>query len=310
VAETRYDVGDVATVDASWKVNDALTDPATVTLRVLKPSGATATYVYGTDPEVQKSAVGSYYGQVTVDEPGVWSYRFEGTDPAPGVAAGELQVDPSPFYPDPLSRALCTVQDVKQYVDAPDDTKDGLYARLINAASQAIHREAGREFKPVGAQPSTRTFDLPDLWQTRQRYGYSYDVEIDDLADLDTVAFADWYGNTVTYAGTVTALPRNREDWEPITCLRFTGGYYIPAEGTVAVTGTWGFPKVPEDIRQACVVTVATWDARDVSKFSATFSLDENRVELPHVLPRQVQETVDAYKRRKLLSAVTLSRSY
>ena len=35
----------------------------------------------------------------------------------------------------------------------------------------------------------------------------------------------------------------------------------------IAVTGTWGFPSVPAQVRQACALTVATWCRKDVAAF-------------------------------------------
>jgi len=56
----------------------ALTDPATVTLKVKKPDGTVTTYTYAS-AEITKDAVGRYSYQLTIDQDGVWSYRWIGT---------------------------------------------------------------------------------------------------------------------------------------------------------------------------------------------------------------------------------------
>jgi len=197
--------------------------------------------------------------------------------------------------PEQLSpRALCGLDDVKVYggFDLQDQGLDSLLIRLINAASAEIHRVAGREFKPAGANPQTRTFDVP------VRLGFDCqerEINVGDLAAWTSVAV---WGAAVG-AGDVVGLPRVREEWEPFVKLRFTrlvrwrgvglrASHYVPVD----VTGDWGFPQVPEDIRQACVVTVMVWGERDIRHFSETFSLEEQRVELPRSLPRQVFDTV------------------
>jgi hypothetical protein len=55
------------------------TDPTTVTFKTWAPSGLANAYVYQTDAEVGKSAVGSYYADITPDEFGQWLIRWETT---------------------------------------------------------------------------------------------------------------------------------------------------------------------------------------------------------------------------------------
>jgi len=63
------------------------------------------------------------------------------------------------------------------------------------------------------------------------------------------------------------------------------------------VTGVWGFPKVPDDVKQACITTVMVWAERDIRTFSETFSLEEQVITLPRTLPRQVYDTVVRFQR-------------
>jgi hypothetical protein len=53
----------------------------------------------------------------------------------------------------------------------------------------------------------------------------------------------------------------------------------------VTVTGTWGFPAVPEDVKHWCKVTVAEWMRKDVSAFTTTFNIDAQRFDVPSELP-------------------------
>jgi hypothetical protein len=192
------------------------------------------------------------------------------------------------------TRALIDVDYVKTYanVDVDDQSRDDLIIELINAASASIHQLAGREFKPVGTNPQTRMFDsLRGLAYTEREFSVG-DVATVTAVTCNGVALAssDW-----------VAIPRVREEWEPITTLRVTASNYtLPTNlyshyDTFAVTGSFGFPAVPENIKQACRVTVMVWLERDIKHFSETFRVDEQIVQLPRVLPRQVYDDVIRY---------------
>ena len=65
---------------------------------------------------------------------------------------------------------------------------------------------------------------------------------------------------------------------------------------SVTVVGDWGFPTVPEDVRQACITTVGIWARRDVQAFTQTFNMDEARLERPEALPSQVKGLLNQYR--------------
>ena len=76
---TTYDIGDVRRLSVTFTdINDADADPATVTFRMRSPDGTVLVYVYGTDPEVKKTAVGIYYVEHEFAGPGRHVLRWEG----------------------------------------------------------------------------------------------------------------------------------------------------------------------------------------------------------------------------------------
>jgi hypothetical protein len=76
---TSYDIGDKKRFSAAFTdINDAAADPTTVTVRIREPDGTVTAYIYGTDVEVVKSAVGNYYVDVTFDQSGRHQVRWEG----------------------------------------------------------------------------------------------------------------------------------------------------------------------------------------------------------------------------------------
>jgi hypothetical protein len=73
------------------------------------------------------------------------------------------------------------------------------------------------------------------------------------------VRVIDWDQTTVAQtlsAASYVLLPRVRQAWEPITGLAFPAATSDPAHLAVGrvleVDGSWGFPVVPDDIREAC----------------------------------------------------------
>lgn len=154
------------------------------------------------------------------------------------------------------ARDLCTRADVTSYAPGyiSNATTDALIDRLITAISDEIHRNAGREFKAISPADSVRRFEIgPEHRRSRI-------VRIGDLStDPTAVKIVDYDQSTVVQ--TVTAanyvpLPRDREEWQSYTAI------HLPPRSPLAVslatghllevTGTWGFPSVPDDIREAC----------------------------------------------------------
>jgi hypothetical protein len=69
------------------------TDPGTsVTMIVLKPSGASTIYTYSGSPALFKETTGRFYADVKLDEEGLWSVRLVGVGTAAVTAPAEFQV--------------------------------------------------------------------------------------------------------------------------------------------------------------------------------------------------------------------------
>lgn len=82
-----YQLGDTVTVSALFRdTASALTDSVRPVFIIRNPAGATAQYIYGTDANVVKAAVGSYYATAFIptgsaSAAGRWTYWF-GSDSA------------------------------------------------------------------------------------------------------------------------------------------------------------------------------------------------------------------------------------
>ena len=81
-----YDKNDRLRLWGLFQVAGVDTDPTTITLKIKTPAAVTTTYTYALG-EITKSATGRYYRDVTLDQVGVWYYRFEGAGAV--ISAGE-----------------------------------------------------------------------------------------------------------------------------------------------------------------------------------------------------------------------------
>lgn len=74
-----YHIGDVVRVEGTLTdVDGVAVDPATVTVKVRPPTGATVTYTYA-GGQVTRSALGVYFVDVSTTEAGRWTYQFLST---------------------------------------------------------------------------------------------------------------------------------------------------------------------------------------------------------------------------------------
>lgn len=178
---------------------------------------------------------------------------------------------------------LCTFDDVATYMPAGQNLDRDVVERLIGAASVAIMRVAEREFATADATvdegisggPDEVERDVVERVFIVGPHRYSGEVPVGDMADTPVrVDFLDGDGNAVVEdvdLSTVEVLPRNRRPYDPITALRFPSGS-LGSVDRVRVSAEWGYPEVPEDIRQACISQVREWYVRDVQRFTPEFA--------------------------------------
>lgn len=196
---------------------------------------------------------------------------------------------------------LCTQAEVNAFLQTPagDTEQNPIIDALIARASRAISRYCNREFAPPTAATTTRRFevDVSQPWLDLAPY---------DLRAL--VAPAVTIDPEKTGGGTVLTEHEDYRLWPRpnpdgvFTAIRFV--YLPPAvrDGgmwrLVDVKGDWGFAAVPDDVKHWAILTVAIWLRRDVSAFSTTFNLDEERLERPEALPSAVRAGLGSWLRQ------------
>jgi len=163
---------------------------------------------------------------------------------------------------DDLVRNLCSIADAREHVPGlkpANTTANPKLERLINAESAIMLKRARREFVPRATNPQTRRFHLEAL-DVRERI-----VSLGDLATgaalTVTLKTLDGTVVEVVVAANYVLLPENRDPWQPYAEIWFPSAAATPAtlvEGYVLeLVGTFGFPSVPEDLRQECAKNVA-----------------------------------------------------
>jgi hypothetical protein len=155
---------------------------------------------------------------------------------------------------------------------------------VINDISDRFHKEAEREFKVDGTNLQTRTFIAEPVGRSRPWYidgdyvgdlnPYRRRIQVGDMAAMPTTVTlmdSDWTTVLETVAlADITALPTPRGASDPVTALEFHSDVGSLSVGQrVAVTGSFGFPSVPGDVRQAVLDAVAATMDRDVEHYRA-----------------------------------------
>lgn len=157
------------------------------------------------------------------------------------------------------TNGYCTVQDYKDWAGIGDMVDDVIVDRAITAVSRGIDNFTKRRFWKTAAG-TARVFDSCDGRQ----------LDIDDATAVTQVATdtdADGVFETVWVAADYQLFPLNpaaAPEPEPYTHLHAIGTLRFPRPtsvttrfGLVQVTGTWGWPAVPDGVYQAALLLVS-----------------------------------------------------
>lgn len=287
----HYDIGDVWVPQWTFTVGGTPTDPTNITVKIMKPDGTVNTLgpvsgATGGGGIVRVSA-GIFNTLVALDSAGYWYANGTGTGAAAAGEDHEAIVDPTPFSSSPwglATHALVGLGETKDWLQSNqiDTGQDADLVRVINDVSQRFHEEAEREFKVFGANPQVRMFDLCDMppgeaWYVDGQYlgqigNGSRTVRVGDLTSFTSVRILgnDWATlvENITPLSKVASHPLVRAPWQPIRALELRYDTAALSPGyRLEVTGNWGFPLVPGDVKQAVLDGIAAVMDRDVEHY-------------------------------------------
>jgi hypothetical protein len=139
----------------------------------------------------------------------------------------------------------CTLVDLRSTLRITDDLDDDVLERAINAATARIDGHCHRTF----VQEATVT--------ARLFHADSNVVVVDDISTAAGVVVELWNGSAYTPTSDYLLEPLNAfAKGRPVTAVRNTKGwwYQLTAQPALQVSARWGWPAVPVDVREACVI--------------------------------------------------------
>lgn len=203
--------------------------------------------------------------------------------------------------------AFTTEAKVKQQgsgIDPRDTTQDDNIRFLINAFSDLAMRYSEREFVSSAVGSTTRTFPVSPIQVYGEAAGY-VDFGRYDAQTVTGVSVNTQQPGSATVLDTTMYQPVPIEKWDGVyTGLNITGYVIAPASlpgitVTADVTGTWGWPSIPDILIRDCVETVKTWlrmGYQVVSGQGIPGELAAQSQLFPADLPQSVKTHLDAFK--------------
>lgn len=240
-----YDVGDVVPITWLLEVGGTATN-GTVSVSVTAPDGTVTT------PPVSSASTGHYSTSWTATMTGTYIVRWIST-------GAVIASDDRTFYvnSNEAGRDYTTLAELKASLSIPttDSADDDALERAIRAASRAVDKHCKRRFWQATAA-TARSYDA-DAWD------FLYVDDISTLTGL-IVATDDNDDGTAETTWTITtdfvAKPSNNlADDRPVYRLEAVGNRRFPRgrHPGVQVTARWGWPVVPDEVRDATLLKAA-----------------------------------------------------
>lgn len=283
---------ELATLTNTFAVDDVDADPTTVSLIVTPPGGVATTYTYAA-AEITRTAAGIYTKDISCTSvvPGVWNAVWVGT----GSAADVVTVTWTTVSTE-MQSLYCTPEMLKGRKGITDNHDDVEILGACRAVSRWIDRRYCQRF--FYRQTATKTFAAGDL----------YCLSVPDLVSITTLATdADGDGiyETTWAAGDRQLLPVNAAvelEPQPYTEIKAIGGTTFPVVyGTpgvrtdrVQIAGVWGWPEVPEPVREAAKILAGDYLKLGAMSFGVAGYGDYGAVRARMSNP--AMEMLDAYR--------------
>jgi hypothetical protein len=189
-----------------------------------------------------------------------------------------------------------TDSDLADYLKVDDSIDDVWFALWATAASRAVDRKTNRQFGQLAA-PAARTYRRPPAYDPVTGLWL---LEMDDLQDA-----TGFLVNGAAYAasGTVLLPDSAPAEGRPWTRLGFTAAPTLSYPGSPAanvLTGRWGWSAVPSQVKAACYLQGARWNARRDSPLGIAGSPDQGaELRLLAKLDPDVATTLTGLSRRR-----------
>ena len=199
-----------------------------------------------------------------------------------------------------ITNGYATLAELKSSLTITDTSDDALLELAITSTSRMIDDFTGRFFYANGTSqsPVVRYYTPNDPWS----------LAVDDFVSISEIATDDNFNQTwstvwATSDFMVEPINNPRRGW-PYTRLLATGRYvwpyYLPQ--ACKITGVWGWPAVPAEVNQACILQSARIFVRKQSPFGIAGTPELGTVRLSSRLDPDVEAFLRPMKRNNGLA--------
>jgi hypothetical protein len=199
-----------------------------------------------------------------------------------------------------ITNGYATLTEVKLFLGITDSVDDTLLEGMVEAASRSIDRMANRRFY-LDTNASARLYRANDALQLfvddiGSATGLAVAVDSDGNGSYDTALTL----NTDYILDPITAPSLNRP-WNVVTIVSASAAFPAPLNYRpgVQVTAKWGWPSIPDDINQACMILTADLYKRKDAPGGIIGLGDLGAIRMSPV-GRDITQMVRAYRREVL----------
>ena len=199
-----------------------------------------------------------------------------------------------------ITNGYATLTEVKLFLGITDSVDDTLLEGMVEAASRSIDRMANRRFY-LDINASARLYRANDALQLfvddiGSATGLAVAIDSDGNGSYDTALTL----NTDYILDPITAPSLNRP-WNVVTIVSASAAFPAPLNYRpgVQVTAKWGWPSIPDDINQACMILTADLYKRKDAPGGIIGLGDLGAIRMSPV-GRDITQMVRAYRREVL----------
>lgn len=270
MAQSVYDINDIARLSVAFAVSGVATDPTAVTGTVRKPDGTTTAYTVTTN-QIVKDSTGNYHLDVACDQEGRWAYKLVGTGVATDTGQGTFVVNGDLTG---THKLYVSIDELKDALSLNSQTyANGDLYRACASASRAIDNKTGRFYY---SETETRYY-TPDRWDPALDI---IDVQSVSSLTIDTAGTSTfsttWVSGTdfdlEPFNATLTGRP-----YERIRIRSNSGRTWPSYQRSVKVIGTFGWASVPDPVNQYAIILASKLlkRTREAPFGVLSFGLDE-----------------------------------
>lgn len=284
--------------------------PSTPTVRVRvvdTPSGST---VYGpSSTGVVENPAGSGLFYVALAAPlvvGTYAVQWDYNVATP-VAADLLVVSGAvPASSIATGTDLCALDEVKTQANIDTSADDSEIADVIRRVSAEIERWCQRQLAPRSGSV-TRRFEIDSHLVNLSPFDLRGDpttvVLFPGTSSEQTLAASSFQARPIRGAAGSSDSVRVYLDLAVSNAVDLSASndalYF--GRGAIDVTGLWGLPSVPDDVRHAAIITAAAWLDKATSQYGGGFADDGARTTSPGpaglAIPLDAKRALDPYRR-------------